>query len=123
MPPPCANPSTSIGLRKSAAIQNVAGLANLATVLESRLHTIRATHDERQTHLADLHLQRDTLQAQLTERRQSHDSIQSQIEACQDNVRAAESRLPPFVKNRPASRSSNATWTPARRAPTNASPS
>ena len=80
-------------MSQATAIQNVARLAHLSTMLESRLHTIRATHDERQTHLSDLHLQRDTLHAQLTERRQSHDSIQSQIEACQDNVRAAESRL------------------------------
>jgi chromosome segregation protein len=68
-------------------------LASHATSLEQRLATLRRWHTEQQANLADLEQQRDNLQSELIERHRALNAIQSQLEAHQDNVRAAVTRL------------------------------
>jgi chromosome segregation protein len=77
----------------SDAVRNLAMLEDRHTALDGRLRSARANHEQRELQLGQLHQQRSLHEAQLRERQQTHESIESQVEACQDNVRVADTRL------------------------------
>jgi chromosome segregation protein len=77
----------------SDAVRTLAMLGDRRAALETRLESARIGQEQSDAQLGKLLQQRILHESQLRERQQSHDSIEAQVEACQDNVRVAETRL------------------------------
>jgi chromosome segregation protein len=80
----------------SDAVRNLAMLGDRHAALAARLKAARTNHEQCNLRLGQLHEQRGMHEAQLRERLGAHESVEAQVEACQDNVRAAETRLTTF---------------------------